>query len=123
MKSAIDGLIRRSWAVWADKEVRETRSMIKTVALAVSPDKALELLPRAGIRQRALIDALHRAVEPVDLRQLVADQGSTVRTALKKMEATGAVEFAEREQRDVLAEAPALGASKPPNRRRRTSGA
>ncbi len=114
VKRAIDALIRKSWAVWADKEVRETRSMIKTVELSVSPDKALDLLPRAGVRQRALIAALHRAGEPVDLRQLVSDQGATARTALKKMEAAGVVTFAEREQRDVLADAPALGASVPP---------
>ncbi len=111
---AIDGLVRREWVTWADKEVRETANRIKTVELAVDPDRALELLPRAGKRQKALVAALARAGEPVDLRQIAAEQGSSARSALKKMEAAGVVNVAEREQRDILVDAPAIGASEPP---------
>ena len=111
---ALAALERKGLAAWADREIGETRARIRTVELAVPIGRALELLPRAGKRQRALIEALDRAASPVDVRVLVAEQGSTARSALATLEAAGVVRSDEREVRDALAEAEPLGPSVAP---------
>jgi len=111
--SAIDALVRRRQAVWAEREIREAKGRVKTVQLKVAADRALELLPRAGRRQRAIIASLDTAGKAMDLAQLVAEQGPTVRDALRRLAKAEVVVFGEREERDDLADAPALGATEP----------
>jgi len=109
VKKAIELLVRRAFAVWAQREVRESKGRVKTVQSTVDLTEALERMPRAGRRMRAIVAALENNNGPMDLGQLVADQGQSVRDALRRLEALGIVSFGHREVRDPLADAPALG--------------
>ncbi len=110
VRKVIDRLVRRRWIAWEEREVGETRGEVRTVALVhgASPDGGL------GTRMAALIDALRAAGGPVDLDVLLADQGSSARDSLKRLEERGLVELGTRERRDVLLDAPALGSPVPP---------
>lgn len=112
---AIDALLRGSWIAWGEREMSETKGRITTVELsAPSMSEALRALPRAGRRMRAVLDTLEQAGGPIDLRALVAAQGTSARDALKRLEAAGVVTQGERENHDLLTEAPALGSAEPP---------
>jgi primosomal protein N' (replication factor Y) len=112
---AIEALLRRGWVALGEREVSEAKGRIATVALAVpTMDAALEVLPRAGKRMRSILDALERACGPVDVRALVAAEGTAARDALTRLEEAGVVARAEREEHDLLSEAPALGSALPP---------
>ena len=106
---AIETLIKRAFAVWSEREVRESKGQVKTVTLTIDASEALERMPRAGRRMRAIVAALSAQEGPMDLGQLVADQGQSVRDALRRLESLGVVCFGQREVRDPLANAPALG--------------
>ena len=107
--SAVDQLVRRTYATWVERELKESKNLIRTVSLVVSAEDALELMPRAGRRMLAIVNALSTRTEPMDVPQLVADQGQSVREALRRLESRGIVAFGERELRDNLVDAPALG--------------
>ncbi|MCA9491942.1 MAG: DEAD/DEAH box helicase, partial [Myxococcales bacterium] len=109
VRKALDALARRSYVTWEDKEVGEVRGKVRTVALVKEP----ETEPR-GSRMRSVLDALRRAGGPVDLPPLLEAEGPSARDALKRLEALGIVVHGEREDRDVLLDAPALGPSGPP---------
>jgi len=112
---AVDALLRRGWIAWGERELSEGKGKIVTVALAVaSMDDALIAVPRAGKRMRSILDTLERAGGPIDLRALVAAEGNAARDALTRLEEAGLVTRGEREDHDLLADAPALGTSQPP---------
>ena len=107
--SAVDQLVRRRYATWVERELKESKNRIRTVSLAVSHHEALELMPRAGRRMLAIVNALADHEGAMDVPQLVADQGQSVREALRRLEDRGLLTFSERELRDNLVDAPALG--------------
>jgi primosomal protein N' (replication factor Y) len=111
---AVDTLVRRGWAQWTDRELSELKGRVRTVSLAASADELSARAPRAGRRMKAVVEALADVGGPVDLAELVSAQGETVRSALARLEAVGLVAFGEREDRDVLLEAPALGSAVSP---------
>ena len=111
---AITALLRRDWLAWGEREVNESRARVSTVRLQLPMAEALARVPRAGVRMKGILDALERAEGPVDVPELVAEQGSTVRAALDRLEEAGVVERAERERRDLFTDAPAQVPSRPP---------
>jgi len=113
VERAMDRLLRAGWVRWGERELQEAKGRRKTVTLVVPRDQALELMPRAGRRMLSVLSTLEGAKGPVDLAQLVADQGQSVRDALRRMEDAGVVAFGEREVRDNLVDAPALGPTTP----------
>ncbi|MBW1877797.1 MAG: primosomal protein N' [Deltaproteobacteria bacterium] len=110
---AVDSLVRRGWAEWIDRELGEIKGRVRTAALVVPPEELSSRAPHAGRRMKAVVEALADAGGPVDLAELVSAQGDTVRAALTRLEAVGLVVLGEREDRDVLLEAPPLGPSVP----------
>lgn len=110
---AIDALVRRGWAEWHDKEVGEVKGRVRTVALAEGDAPELRMA-RMGARMQAIVAALQAAGGPVDLASLLATHGEHARSSLHRLEAAGVVVLADREDRDVLAEAPALGPATAP---------
>ncbi len=113
VERAIDALVRRGWAVWGEREASEVKGKVRTVALAPGASLA-QGAPRAGKRMRAVFEALAAHVGPMDLAVLVAEQGDTARDAVHRLDALGLVVLDERESREVLHDAPALGAAEPP---------
>jgi primosomal protein N' (replication factor Y) len=112
---AVDALLRQSWIAWAEREQGETKGRVATIELAAaSMAAALETLPRAGPKMRGVLDTLERAGGPLDLRALVAAEGSGARSAVQRLEEAGVVRRGEREVHDLLTEAPPLGSAKPP---------
>ncbi|TVQ87413.1 MAG: primosomal protein N' [Deltaproteobacteria bacterium] len=115
VERAVTSLLERGWIAWGERELSEGKGRIQTVELASeSMADALRELPRAGKRMRAVLDALDQAGGPIDLRALVAAQGSGARGAITRLEEAGVVRSGEREDHDLLSAAPALGASTPP---------
>ena len=114
VNKALDAIARRGWAEWIDKELKETRATITTVKLLVPEHEVQEVVPRMGARMKALVASIAAAPGPVDVRELVAEQGSSARSSLQRLVEAGVLELEDREDRDALADAPALGASVPP---------
>ncbi|MBT3218076.1 MAG: primosomal protein N', partial [Proteobacteria bacterium] len=112
-RSAVDALLRRGLVGWNEREVGEMRGRVRTVTLKMPVHEALERLPRAGRRMRAIIDVLAGATGPLDQKALLQQQGSAARSALKRLEEADVVCFAERERRDELQEAPPVFAEVP----------
>lgn len=108
----IDGLVRAKLALWEEKEVSGTRSMVNMARL-VAKDPLL-VLPRAGKRMRAVLQALERDGGIASVPALVAEQGTTVRAALKRLAEAGVVELFEEERRDPLDERVPLGSAVAP---------
>ena len=106
---AMDRLARRGLAEWVDKEVSEIRGRVN-VAVRTSEPVAGSL----GRRMAALLDGLEQGGGRVDVPELVRDQGSSARQALDRLVQRGLVILEEREKRDALDEAPAMGAAEPP---------
>ncbi len=114
VERAIDHLVRAEQAEWTDREIGEVKGRVRTVALTIEPGTLAEVLPRAGSRMKALVHALEVADAPVDVADLVTQQGTSTPSSLKRLGEAGVVTFAERERRDVLADAPAVGPSAAP---------
>lgn len=115
VERAVDALLRKDWIAWGERELSEGKGKIATVSLEVSAAEALAELRGGATRMRAVIDALDRAHGSADLRELVRAHGTAVRDAVKRLEEKGVVKRGEREDRDPLADAPALGAAEPPD--------
>ncbi len=110
VERGIDGLVRREFAAWEDKEVAGPKGLVSTVARTDTPRPE-----RLGGRQAELLDRLEGHGGAMDRKALLEGQPSSAGSSLKRLEALGLVAFGEREQRDLLDDAPALGASVPPN--------
>ena len=110
---AIDRLVRQDWALWEDREIRGVRGTIRTVTRI--PHAVLaDVLPRAGPRMVSVVAALDAAGGTLDLPDLLQDQGTSTRGSLKRLAQAGVVTLGEREQRDLLAGAPAEGPTEAP---------
>lgn len=115
VERATRSLLKKGWISLAERELSEGKGRITTVALTTSTmSEALDAVPRAGKRMRAVLDALEQAGGPIDLRALVAVQGTGARSAVDRLEGAGVVRKGEREDHDLLTEAPALGRATPP---------
>jgi len=115
VEKAVDSLARRQFVDWEDKEIGGTKGKIRTIGLVGSPSDLAVKLPRAGRRMKALVDLLDAEGEHMDLSDLIAQEGEKARPSLKRLEEAGLIAYGERENRDPLADAKALGASEPPN--------
>jgi primosomal protein N' (replication factor Y) len=111
---AVDGLLRRGFVAWAEREAGAGRATVTTVRLAMERAAAAAAVPRLGTRMAAILDALERAGGPVDLTALAAEQGATVHSAVRRLAEVGAVVVEAREWRDALAEAAPMGPREPP---------
>ncbi len=111
---AIDSLVRRGLAAWEDKEIGATRGKVRTIGLCAPAADLASRLPRAGKRMKALVDLLADQDGPMDVADLISQEGEKARPSLKRLEEAGMIVYAERENRDALADAPSLGSSVPP---------
>jgi primosomal protein N' (replication factor Y) len=109
VQRALRQLERDERVAWADKEVGGVSAMVPTVVrtAAARPE-------REGKRMTALLDRLEAHDGPMDLADLLEDQPSSARSVVTRLQRDGLVELGEREQRDLLDDAPALGPSAPP---------
>jgi primosomal protein N' (replication factor Y) len=103
---------RRQWVNRVERTVGTRRGRVAFVGLTVSADAARASVRAAAGRQRAVIEAL--AAGPVEVAALDAALGASARPAVQRLVAAGLAAVEQREQRDVLAEAPPLGASEAP---------
>ncbi|HHO54151.1 MAG TPA: primosomal protein N' [Deltaproteobacteria bacterium] len=108
---AMDRLVRKGMASWEDREVGGIKGRIRTVTRVAKIRYTSRPL---GHRMRALLAALDAAGGTADLQDLIDAQGTSARAALKRLEDRGLVEIGEREQRDLLVDAPPMGSSTPP---------
>ncbi len=109
VERAIDGLVRHTHAQWEDKEVGGPAGKVATVARTDAP-----LPARLGARQEELLAVLKAHDGAMDRSELMEGQPSSAGSALRRLEELGLVVLGEREQRDLLDDAPALGAASPP---------
>ena len=107
---AVDRLVRAGLVAWGTRELGEAKGRVATATLTMAMDGAMALVPTRAHRMREVVAALGVSDGPVDVRALVESQGSGARPALKRLVELGAVEMGEREARDALLDAPALGA-------------
>jgi primosomal protein N' (replication factor Y) len=114
VERAIDALVRKAWAAWAEREQRETQARARFVRLSVPLERALELAPRSATRQRSLLEALERAGGEVELAALIAEQGASSRGSVDRLVEAGVLQIEERERRDAFSEDAPLGAARPP---------
>ncbi len=109
VERSIDGLIRHGYAAWEDKEVGGPKGKVATVS-RTSAERG-----RLGGRQVELLDRLEEGGGEMDRSELLDGQPSSAGSSLKGLEEKGLVTFGEREERDLLDDAPALGSATPPN--------
>ena len=114
VESAINGLTRRDYAQWEDKEIGSTKGKVRTISAAAPASELTDRIPRAGRRMRAVMALLDTHDGPMDVSDLIAQEGSKARPALRRLEEAGLVVYGDRENRDALSDAKALGASTPP---------
>ena len=114
VKRATDRLLRAKLLVLGERELKETRGRVRTAELLVDRTKLLELAPRAGRRMRAIVETLAAAGGTRDVPAITAEQGGSSSSALQRLAELGVIRLAEREVRDDLVDAPALGAVEPP---------
>jgi len=112
--NAIDALVRRGFTRWEDKEIGGSRGKIRTIAAAAPASELRERLPRAGRRMQAIVERLSIHPGPMDLADLLEQEGAKARPALRRLEEAGLVVYGERENRDALTDAQPLGATEPP---------
>ncbi len=114
VRKATDQLLRKGWLGWTEREIGGVKGKVKAVRLLKTPVEANELISTRAKRQRAVVDRLSRSTEPVGLAELVSEQGSSARDAVKRLGQLGVLEVFERDKLDVLEDVPAQGASTPP---------
>jgi len=114
VEKAIDALVRRNFTLWEDKEIGSTKGKIRTIATGAPASELDERLPRAGRRMRALVEILAAHEGPMDLSDLMSQEGAKARPALKRLEEAGMIVYGERENRDALTDAEPLGSATPP---------
>lgn len=113
--AATERIVEAGWAVWADREVSGPKGAVKTLALgAPTAEAALQRLPQAGPRMKAILRMLADRGGRMDLAALVAEQGASSRGTVRRMIELGALTEGERENRDALEHVPALGPARPP---------
>ncbi len=103
--------VRRGWIRPADREIAETRSQVKTLALAIPLAGALLAIPPRFTRQRALLAELASA--PADLPDVLARHGEAARAAIRALVEAGVLAEGEREKRDPLDDAHVVPSAPP----------
>ncbi|MBX2796495.1 MAG: primosomal protein N' [Myxococcales bacterium] len=106
---AVQRLVRAGLCEWQEREVGGSRATVRTVTRTDAPAEG-----RLGKRMQAILGTLDQS-SPKDLADLVEEHGSATRDAVARLEERGLVELGEREKRDVLMDAPPLGAAEPPD--------
>lgn len=101
-KRALDALLRKGWAEAEQKQTGGTVAMEATLVLEIDPAELSAHLPRAGARQRAVVQAIAAAGGVMTKAQLVADQGPYARTAVKALSEAKVVTEELRERRDAV---------------------
>ena len=114
VRLGIAALVRRGLAAWDERDIGGVRHTVRVVERVGAPEVARAAVRSGARRMAAILDALDAAGGALDVASLVAAQGATVHDALRRLEDAGAVRMSEREARDVLETAPALGAAEPP---------
>lgn len=114
VERAIAALVRKGWVAWSERELTETRGRVRTATLQCPLEELAVRVPRAGRRMVAIARTLQEAGGTLDVAEITSEHGSSASEALRRLEQAGVVAFGEREDRDVLLDAPALGASQPP---------
>ncbi|MEZ4321214.1 MAG: primosomal protein N' [Myxococcota bacterium] len=109
VERTVDGLVRAGLVEWVDREVGETRAQVRTVALVQPLEDVLAALPRAGSTQRAVLGALSEAGGPIDQADVTKRFGSHATKVIHQLAEQGFVDVGERERRDPLTDAVALG--------------
>jgi primosomal protein N' (replication factor Y) (superfamily II helicase) len=113
VKSALSFLSRKEWIRWEEKESSGPKSMVKTVTLS-GDARAAQV---RGGRMKAALNCLEDAGGTMDLPDILAAEGPTIRGALKRLESKGMVCFGSREDRSgaVFETLPASAVPFPPN--------
>jgi primosomal protein N' (replication factor Y) len=112
---AAESVVHSGWAVWGEKEVSGPKGVVRTISLATpTAEAALQRLPQAGARMKAILRMLADRGGSMDLGALVAEHGASSRGTVRRMVELGALKEGERENRDALEDVPAQGASNPP---------
>jgi len=106
---ALRHLEKAGQVAWSDKEVGGRVAMVATVVRTPKPRPA-----KVGSRMRELLDRAEAHPDGIDLAELLDGQPSSARSVVTRLEREGLLELGEREQRDLLDDAPALGPSAPP---------
>ena len=114
VERALDGLDRAELLEWSEREIGETRARVKTAQLTQPLSEILAATPRLGSTQRAVLGALDEAGGPLDVADLTKRFGSHASKAVSRLADLGHVAVDERERRDPLAEAVAMGSPTPP---------
>jgi primosomal protein N' (replication factor Y) len=114
VERSVRALERAEQIHWVDREIGETRAMVRTVRLSTDLETARAAPKRLGTVQAAVLGALDEAQGELDLKDLVERFGSGARNAVKALAALEVVETGEREKRDALAEAAPQGPTEPP---------
>jgi len=113
LNKALKSLERRGLVRTEPVEIAAPRAVVRTVRLTAPLDDVLAKISKRASRQRALAQAIGAEVR--DVPELAAQQGSSARASLNKLVEAGLAELGEREDRDVLDQAKAMGARRPPN--------
>jgi primosomal protein N' (replication factor Y) (superfamily II helicase) len=114
VKRALASLERHGFIAWGEKEIGGVQAKVRTIELIVSPAEALNAVAPSARRMRSLIDAVAHHNGPVDLPGLLRAQGSAARSSLNKLVERGLMAWGQRQLRDDLTDAPALGSSTAP---------
>jgi len=112
VKRAAERLVKADRAEWVDKEVGGRVAMVRTVRRTEAPRP-----DRVGSRMKVILDRLEAVPSDdgwIDLSELLDGQPSSARSVVTRLERDGLLELGEREQRDLLDDAPALGSTEPP---------
>lgn len=114
VEKSVRALEKAGQVQWVEKEIGETRAMVKTVRLLTDLETARTTPKRLGTSMAAVLGALDEAQGELDLRDLVERFGSGARSAVKRLVDLEVLATQEREKRDSLADARPLGPSEPP---------
>lgn len=109
VEAALRELERRDWLAWIDKEVAESSARVTTARLLVPLDEAQDSVSSTAKTMLSVLGALAETTIPVDVATLVDRFGSSVRASVKKLAERGLIALADRERRDALTDAVALG--------------
>jgi primosomal protein N' (replication factor Y) len=106
---AIAAAVRGGFARWSEREVGGVKARVPTLWLVGDEAGALARLARPGPRQRAIVAALAARGAPMDVAELVSQQGEAVRAALNALVEAGVIARGDREARDAMEEVRAAG--------------
>ena len=117
-KSQVERILRTleqaAWLQWVEKEVGESKRRVATATLAVPLAEAQQQVRSTAHVQQSVLGALSETNTPIDVRTLVERFGSSASAAVKSLAERGLVTVDDRELRDPLQSAHALGPREAP---------